>query len=361
LALLSSLGSEDDAEEDRANAAAAPWLIPALVRFRLPRPLRTDQVLRERYVVREIIGRGGMGSIYLAEDNRLPGRLCALKEVQHDPDLPQEVREQTHEQFYREASVLARLDHPNLPKVSDFFTEDERDFLVMDYVPGDDLKTVLSHALREEQTLPQSDVLKWAFQLGDALRYLHSQDPPVIHRDIKPSNVKITPNGLVKLVDFGLVKQMVPDEMTITVIQGRGTALYTPLEQYGADTGHTDPRSDIYAFSATLYHLLTGRPPAGAKQRFLRSEELAAPRSVNPKLSPQIEQAITWAMSLHPDDRPQDIQAFLKALSDGAIPSRHAAPYSVSVLVGILPSTLDRVLATIAVALVILGTVLSLI
>ena len=326
----------------------------------MPTPLRPDQVLKERYVVREIIGRGGMGSIYLAEDNRLPGRLCAVKEVQHDTDLPQDLRDQTHEQFYREASVLARLDHPNLPKVSDFFAEDDRDFLVMDYVPGEDLKTIISNARRDHVNLPQPEVLQWAMQLGDALRYLHNQDPPVIHRDIKPSNIKLTPDGLVKLVDFGLVKQMLPDEMTITVIQGRGTALYTPLEQYGADTGHTDPRSDIYAFAATLYHLLTGQPPAGAKQRFLRSEDLITPRSVNSRLSSHVEQAVTWALSLHPDDRPQDIQTFLSALSGRSFLSRYMPKYSISVLSALLPGPFDRVLATLLVALAILGTALSL-
>ncbi len=326
----------------------------------MPSPLRPDQVLRERYIVREIIGRGGMGSIYLAEDNRLPGRLCAVKEVQHDPDLPQDLRTQTHDQFYREASVLARLDHPNLPKVSDFFTEDDRDFLIMDYIPGEDLKALLSQSHRDGSNLSQGDVLQWAAQLGDALRYLHSQDPPVIHRDIKPSNIKLTPNGLVKLVDFGLVKQMVPDEMTITVIQGRGTALYTPLEQYGADTGHTDPRSDIYAFAATLYHLLTGHPPVGAKQRFLRTEELTPPRGINARISPQVDQAIMWAMSLHPDDRPQDISMFLSALSDKSILSRFSSDYSVSILSTLLPGPLDRILAILAVALVILAAAFSL-
>jgi serine/threonine-protein kinase len=270
------------------------------------------------------------------------------------------LRDQTHEQFSREASVLARLDHPNLPKVSDFFTEDERDFLVMDYVPGEDLKTLISQARRDRTKLAQSEVLQWTMQLGDALRYLHSQDPPVIHRDIKPSNIKLTPNGFVKLVDFGLVKQMVPDEMTITVIQGRGTALYTPLEQYGADTGHTDPRTDIYAFAATLYHLLTGNPPAGAKQRFLRSEELAPLRSLNPRLSPQVDQAIMWAMSLHPDDRPQDIQAFLNALSGRSFLARYAPKYSGSILSSLLPGPLDRILAIFAVALLFLGMALSL-
>jgi serine/threonine-protein kinase len=258
-----------------------------------------------------------MGSIFLAEDNRLQGRLCAIKQITHDQDFPESVREQTKEQFYREASVLARLDHPNLPKVSDYFSASDSDYLVMDFVPGDDLKTLMDRSRRDGKFLDLDEVLGWASQLSDALSYLHGQDPPVIHRDIKPSNMKITPNRLLKLVDFGLVKQMVPDEMTITVIQGRGTALYTPLEQYGGDSGHTDPRSDIYAFGATLYHLLTNHPPVEAKQRFLNPDSLRSPREINPDIDPQVDSAILWAISMHPDERPQNIASFHEALLDG--------------------------------------------
>jgi serine/threonine-protein kinase len=138
-----------------------------------------------------------------------------------------------------------------------------------------------------------------------------------VHRDIKPSNLKLTPNQIVKLVDFGLVKQLAPEELTITVIQGRGTALYTPLEQYGGDVGHTDTRSDIYAFGATLYHLLTNHPPLEAKQRFLRPDSLQSIRQLNPSVDPHVEEAILWAMSLHPDQRPQDIRTFQNALFGG--------------------------------------------
>jgi serine/threonine protein kinase len=275
-------------------------------------------VLRDRYIIREIIGRGGMGSIFLAEDNRLPGRLCALKQVRHDQDLPENLRIQTREQFYREASVLARLDHPNLPKVSDYFSHSDCDYLVMDFIPGDDLKVLMDRSRRQGKFLNQDDVLQWAAQICDALEYLHNQDPPVIHRDIKPSNLKLTPNRLVKLVDFGLVKQMAPEELTITVIQGRGTALYTPLEQYGGDAGHTDTRSDIYAFGSTLYHMLTNHPPTEAKQRFLRPGELSSIRELNPAVDPHVEEAVLWAMSLHPDQRPQDICIFQNSLFSGA-------------------------------------------
>lgn len=282
----------------------------------------TGLVLRDRYIIREIIGHGGMGSIFLAEDNRLSGRLCALKQVRYDQNIPDNLRSQTREQFYREASVLARLDHPNLPKVSDYFSLSDYDYLVMDFIPGDDLKTLMDRTRRQGLFLDQDEVLQWAAQIADALEYLHTQDPPVIHRDIKPSNLKLTPNHIVKLVDFGLVKQMIPEELTITVIQGRGTALYTPLEQYGGDAGHTDTRSDIYAFGATLYHLLSNHPPLEAKQRFLRPDSLQRIRQYNPAVDHHVDDAILWAMSLHPDQRPSDIQSFKNGLFSGlSIPS----------------------------------------
>ncbi len=281
-------------------------------------PLRAGEVLHERYRIAHQVGQGGMGSIYQAEDLRLEGRLCAIKEVQGDTTLPPETQQQAREQFYREASVLARLDHPNLPKVSDYFSEGDRDYLVMDFVAGRDLKAIMDEARQNGRGLPESEVLGWAMQLLDALEYLHKQDPPIVHRDIKPSNLKLTPAGLLKLVDFGLVKVLAaPDERTVTVVQGLGTALYTPLEQYGGDTGHTDARSDIYALGATLYHLLTNEPPAEAKQRFLRPESLKPPRALNAALSPQTERAILWALALHPDDRPPDVAAFRQALQSG--------------------------------------------
>ena len=319
-------------------------------------PVKTGRTLRERYVVTKVIGRGGMGSIYLAEDNRLSGRICAVKEVYQASDLPDDVRAQGRDQFYREASVLAQLDHPNLPKVSDFFTEDERDYLVMDFVPGDDLKSLMDKARRKSNFLSLEDVLGWGVQIADALEYMHSQDPPVIHRDIKPSNLKLTPNGLIKLVDFGLVKQMVPDEMTVTVIQGRGTATYTPLEQYGGDTGHTDPRSDIYAFGATLYYLLTNQPPLEAKQRFLRPHGLKPPSELNSDIEPSLEDAILWAMALHPDERPNDVAAFRQSLTLG-----RPMELSGSSVAGLsFDSSLDRWLAGAVIALLLVAIVASL-
>jgi len=273
----------------------------------MPLPLKSGEVLRSRYVIKRTIGQGGMGSIYLADDLRLKGRVCALKEVEHDRTLGKSLRKEAQEQFKQEATVLARLDHPNLPKVSDFFSIGDRDYLVMDYVPGDDLRTLMLKAKHQEKFLKENEVRRWANQLADALIYLHGQDPPILHRDIKPSNLKLTPSGLLKLVDFGLVKVLAPGEMTVTIIQGQGTALYTPLEQYGGDSAHTDIRSDIYSFGATLYHLLTNTPPADARERFIHPGAMKQPRTINSAISPQMERAILWSMSLHPDERPQSM------------------------------------------------------
>src|SRR5688572_24160242 len=262
-----------------------------------------------------------MGSIYLAEDIRLQGRQCALKEVEYDRALPEKIRDEAREQFLREATILARLDHPNLPKVSDYFSNGPRDYLVMDYVPGNDLRTLLLEARRKKTFLKEADVLTWADQVASALAFLHSQEPPIVHRDIKPSNIKLMPQGLIKLVDFGLVKILAPEEVTITIIQGQGTALYTPLEQYGGSDVHTDIRSDIYSFGATLYHLLTNDPPADARKRFLQPDSLTPLRQINPAIAARTERAVLWAMSLHPDERPSTIDDFRQSLlGDREIP-----------------------------------------
>ncbi len=295
--------------------------------------LPVGALLRERYEIIDLVGQGGMGAVYKANDLRLRGRICAVKEVLPELISSGGMEDQAQEQFYREASVLARLDHPNLPKVSDYFEQDRRQYLVMDFVPGSDLRQLAEEARRKDTFLAEEDVLAWAAQLCDALTYLHTQDPPVLHRDIKPSNIKLTPRGMVKLVDFGLVKLLQPDEnRTVTVVQGRGTVAYTPLEQYGCDTGHTDIRSDVYSLGATLYHLLTGQPPADAKQRFLRPGSLIPPREINARVSARTERAILAAIAQHPDDRPPTVDA-LRELLFADIPEKETASGS-----GRLPS-----------------------
>jgi serine/threonine-protein kinase len=220
---------------------------------------------------------------------------------------------------------------------------------------------VMSEARQAGAFLDERDMLGWADQISDALLFMHSQDPPIFHRDIKPSNLKLTPTGLIKLVDFGLVKVQASEEQTITILQGRGTALYTPLEQYGGDTGHTDARSDIYAFGATLYHLATNHPPVEARERFLHPDHLVLPRQLNPNLSYRTERAILWALSLHPDERPKDMAALRKALfgtlEPGTQPRRPAVMPSLADLVSSSP---ENILLALTAGLLILSLLFTL-
>lgn len=259
-----------------------------------------------------------MGAVYKAADRRLEGRICAIKEVLPtlaDSALSEEELEQMSAQFRTEASILSRLDHPNLPKVSDYFSVRTREYLVMDFVSGRDLSEIVQEHAKLDEFIKEHQVLIWAEQLLDALEYLHEQDPPVLHRDIKPSNIKLTPRGTIKLVDFGLVKVLQADDSrTVTVVQGRGTVAYTPLEQYGGDTGYTDARSDMYSLGATLYHLLSGAPPADAKDRFLRPGVLVSLRQINPEVSPRMERAVFQALAMHPNERPADVHAMRELL-----------------------------------------------
>ena len=269
--------------------------------------LKSGTVLRDRYCIVGLIGQGGRGAVYLAEDNRLPGRRCAIKEqIIFDTILARTVRNQ----FEQEASILARLDHPGLPKVSDFFSsvDDSRDYLVMDYVPGQNLAQVLKKAHREQEFLDVKTVVGWIDQLCAILIYLHSQDPIVLHRDIKPANIKLTPDNRVKLVDFGLAKPFDPnDPRTITGLQGVGSLPYTPLEQYIGHLGYTDARADLYALGATAYHLLTCQEPPSANSRFLQADIFQPPQVVNPHLSPHLNSCLIWAMQLHPNERPVSV------------------------------------------------------
>ncbi len=277
--------------------------------------LNPGDILWERYKIVGLIGTGGMGAVYLADDTRLRGRQCAIKETLPRLLLSDEVAKAAKEQFYEEASTLARLDHPNLPKVSDYFSIEERDYLVMDFVPGYNLLEILNKARRDERFLDQEVVLEWTDQLCDTLTYLHSRQPPVLHRDLKPANIKLTPDGRLKVVDFGLVKPLDPDDPnTLTGLQGAGSLPYAPLEQYVDYLGHTDARSDLYALGATLYHLLTGQAPASAQERFLLPESLPNPRQINPDLTPAVAEAILKAMAPHPKERPTSVQTWQEML-----------------------------------------------
>ncbi len=277
----------------------------------------TRTILHDRYEILSEIGRGGMGAVYLAEDQRLPGRRCAVKANQLPVGMVAADADALKAGFKREATLLAQLDYPALPGVSDHFEVDEVSYLVMDYVPGDDLSTLVNEARAKDRYLDEARVLGWAEALCGALHYLHYRRPQIVHRDVKPSNIKLTPDGQIRLVDFGLAIPIVEDSgATLTIRAGGGSRAYQPPEQFG-DGDAIDVRADIYSLGATLYHLLCGVPPIDARTRFLDPTALIRPGSLRENLSPHIEHAILVAMALHPNDRPAGISDFRRLLVVG--------------------------------------------
>lgn len=293
--------------------------------FMLRGLLGENTVLSNRYEITSVLGCGAMGAVYLATDRRLKGRRCAIKENRLDASASPEVQAQSRDQFMAEASVLARLDHPNLPKVSDYFIENEREYLVMDYVEGEDLDSRLQ---RVGAPLTEDQVLNWAQQILDALIYLHTQEPmPIIHRDIKPANLRVDTRNRIKLVDFGLVKLLDPNNPNTKVeLRGLGTPAYAPLEQFAGSDAHTDARSDIYSLAATLYHLLTNVAPSNVHERLLNPSVLRAPREYNPQLSANSERVIVKAMGVHPSERYPSAEEMSRALAEKALPEPVVPP-----------------------------------
>ena len=274
--------------------------------------LQIGSVLAERYRILRVLGQGGMGAVYLATDESL-GLPCAVKEnLNLSPD--------SERLFRREATLLASLRHRHLPRVTNHFVLDNQQYLVMDYVEGEDLK----QRFERQGPLPEPLVRQWAEQLCDALAYLHGLNPPVIHRDIKPANIKLTPSGEVMLVDFGVARPTTtaPDHHTATNTLAF-TPGFTPPEQYGL--GRTDARADQYALAATLYNLLTGQAPPDSVERLLGNVALIAPNALRPELSPGLVAALTRALAVQPEDRFASVTAFRAALSAPA-PAAPAAP-----------------------------------
>ena len=208
--------------------------------------LVSGTTLKNRYTITDQLGKGGMGEVYLALDESLDTKVAV--KANHN------LSSHTAAQFIREARLLASLKHPNLPRVIDYFTDDDSQYLVMDYVPGDDLKQIIEG--NREVSLPQ--VMKWATQLGNALTYLHTQNPPIFHRDIKPANILFTADGHVKVTDFGIARALAQTSGTAT-----GTILGSPhyLSPEQAKGQSSGPRSDVYSLGVMLYEMLTGRTP----------------------------------------------------------------------------------------------------
>jgi WD40 repeat protein len=292
--------------------------------------LAEGALLQNRYRVRRQIGHGGMGAVYEAQHEEL-GHLVALKETfRTDNEL-------VRKGFKREARLLAGLRHPALPRVTDYFTEDDGLFLVMEYVSGDNLENLLKH---RGSPFPSGDVLNWAEQLLDALNYLHAQNPPVVHRDIKPSNIKLTSEGHIMLVDFGLAKGAVgatTSGVTTRSLLGY-TPNYAPLEQIlriNTDVveqlsiinaekvsqflkAEIDGRGDLYSLGATVYQLLTNKLPTPASTRALsvwsgRSDPLLTGQAMREIPAP-LAGVLKRALALKKEDRPSTAANMKSAL-----------------------------------------------
>lgn len=266
------------------------------------KPLAPNTLLQNRYLIVHLIGKGGMGEVYLAVDQRL-GSAIALKRTLHGDDAA------LGDAFEREARTLARLRHPALPKVSDHFVENDNQFLVMEHISGDDLSKRLTAT---QKPFPLSWVLFWADQLLDALAYLHSHEPPIIHRDIKPQNLKLTDDNNIVLLDFGLSKNSTGQGATGSGGSGSTgsvvgyTPHYAPMEQIRG-TG-TSPRSDIYSLSATLYQLLTNVVPPDALSRadFLlsgKTDPIVPINEINNEIPKSISDVVLKGMSISQDQR----------------------------------------------------------
>ncbi|MGE0128339.1 MAG: SUMF1/EgtB/PvdO family nonheme iron enzyme [Blastocatellales bacterium] len=278
--------------------------------------LSTGTVLQKRYRIKRLLAQGGMGAVYEAEAVHLRNATVAVKETFFN-DFSNEKQAKLRDQFEREAATLARLHHPSLPQVKDHFVEGTGQFLVMDFIPGDDLDKLLEQRLMGKgEPFDFWMVMEWAERLLGALIYIHGQHPQVIHRDIKPANVKITPSGDLFLIDFGLAKDATTSRPGVSV--GYGTIAYAPIEQLKS-TG-TDPRSDIYSLGATLYHLVTGKLPANALVReesvveHLMPDVLRPAHHVNPQIPFAFASVLAKAMALDREQRYPNAIAMQMAL-----------------------------------------------
>jgi outer membrane protein assembly factor BamB len=266
--------------------------------------LAAGTVLQDRYKVLGELGTGGFSSVYRARDLRFPSvtRLCAVKEMLIGTADP-EMRELTIKSFEREASMLAMLNHPAIPDIFDYFTDGNRSYLVLEFVPGQNLQQWLEES---DEYLDEQQALDWALQICEALAYLHSQKPqPIVFRDLKPSNIMLDPYNHIRLIDFGIAKLFEATENKGTMI---GTAGYTPPEQY---RGEATPAADIYSLGATLHHLLTRQDPR-QETPFTFSERPI--RAANPNISRAFEAIIMRCLAYDPKDRFPDAMALRESL-----------------------------------------------
>jgi serine/threonine-protein kinase len=269
-------------------------------------------VVQGRYTVIRLLGQGGMGAVYQVADSRIGGKLLAMKEMSDAALTDPQEKAAAIAAFGQEAQLLARLDHPNIPKISDFFTENQKHYIVMEFVPGETLENRLA---RQAAPCGEADVRNWALQLSDVLEYLHRQVPPVIFRDLKPGNIMVTPQGQLKLIDFGIARLFKPGKAGDTHVMG--TPGFAPPEQYGK--GQTDARSDIYSLGVVLHHLLTCYDPASTPFR------LPPVRQISRNVSQELEVIVARASHPAVAQRYQSVAELRRDLY-GSAPASPMAP-----------------------------------
>lgn len=279
--------------------------------------LAPGTLLVDRYKITRRIGGGGMGSVYMAEDQNLANRPVAVKEM-IEMFADESSRLKAIEDFKREAELLAKLDHPSIPTIYQYFFDTDRGryYLVMKYIDGGDL------AARQRSLGGRVDeltVTKWAIDTCDVLDYIHSQSPPIIYRDLKPANLMIdNRTNRVMLVDFGIARFVAPSQKGVTAI---GTMGYAPPELFA---GNVEPQSDIYSLGATIFHLLTGHDPQDNPLLIFDFAKNPKPRQINPAISVEMEEMICRAVEHKPESRfptakafGQELQTHLRYLQEG--------------------------------------------
>jgi serine/threonine-protein kinase len=274
------------------------------MRFEGGNMLAPGILLQNRYRMLRQIGGGGMGVVYLAEDTRLAGRRCAIKEMSPEQVAAQD-RNWAIQAFQQEAQMLAHLNHPGLTAVTDFLPEEGNWYLVMDYAEGETLQSRLERS--PGGRLPLDEALNVTHQLCNVLEYLHGQRPPVVFRDLKPGNVMLTPEGEVKLIDFGIARFFKAGQTRDTV--SLGTPGYAAPELYGS-RGQSDPRTDVYSLGTLLLQMVTGYDPAAAVTPF----PLPTPESLMRGLPAHVEEVISRATRVQPELRHQSTIEFRQAL-----------------------------------------------
>src|SRR5258708_20617899 len=305
-------------------------------------PLGT--ILDGKFKIVQVLGEGGMGTVYKVEQVGKPGYFRAVKELLINPTTTEEERKSAIERFDKEIDLLFNLKHPRIPSLILSFQERGTYYFLMVFVPGRTLEKLLEDS---KGPLDEEQVIKWMMQVCDALSYIHSRTPPIVLRDLKPGNIMVAPDGNVQLIDFGIARRFDPNKRTNT--ENLGTISYASPEHLGSITPpgqkrsaqnpgklvRTDARSDIYSMGATMYHLLTNQEPEPIQTQpsgsiLPKNHRLRTVQLGNRIICP-VEQVIIKAMQQDPSQRFQSADAMRVALQHCLVHSAAPAPATLQI------------------------------